>query len=93
MLAAHIAYNGRDGVFRDLVDLQTGDRVTVNRDGSPVEYVVQSVIDYNKFELPISDLFAESGEEQLVLITCGGDFNPSLRSYDDNTVVIAIPAV
>ncbi len=93
VLAAHIAYNGRDGVFRDLVELETGDRFTVDRDGEPVEYVIESVADYGKYELPIDDLFSESGEERLVLITCGGDFNPNLRSYDDNSVVVATPVV
>ena len=91
VLAAHINYNGVDGVFRHLVDLEPGDRFTVSPNGQPVEYVVESVVDYGKQTLPIADLFSETGDERLVLITCGGDFNPSIRSYDDNTVVVATP--
>jgi len=91
VLAGHIAYNGRDGVFRDLIDLQPGDRVEVEQDEGTIAYEVVSVTDFDKYELPIDDLFSESGDERLVLITCGGSFNASLRSYDDNTVVIARP--
>ena len=87
VLAAHIAYNGRDGVFRNLADSEVGELITV--DG--INYRIESVTQYNKFELPIDDLFAEDGDEQLVLITCGGSFNPNLRSYDDNVVVVAVP--
>ncbi len=87
VLAAHIAYNGRDGVFRNLADSEVGELITV--DG--IEFRIDSVTQYNKFELPIDDLFAEDGDEQLVLITCGGSFNPNLRSYDDNVVVVATP--
>ncbi len=92
VLAAHIAYNGRDGVFLDLVDLEPGDEISVERDGQPVAYIVESVVDYDKWELPIDDLFSESSEERIVLITCGGSFNPELASYEDNTVVVASPA-
>ncbi len=91
VLAAHIAYNGQNGVFQNLVDLEPGERFTIERDGEDLEYVVESVIDYDKWELPISDLFNESGEERLILITCGGAFNPDIASYEDNTVVVALP--
>lgn len=92
VLAAHIAYNGENGVFRNLVDLEIGERFTVERDGEPIEYIVESVVDYDKWELPIDDLFSEDGEERLILITCGGAFNDALSSYEDNTVVVAVPA-
>ena len=92
VLAAHIAYNGEDGVFRNLIDLEPGEIITIDRDGEPIEYVIESVVDYDKWELPIDDFFSESGQERVVLITCGGAFNPELASYEDNTVVVAVPA-
>lgn len=91
VLAAHIAYNGQDGVFRNLIDLEPGEIISIDRDGEPIEYIIESVVDYDKWELPIDDFFSESGEERVVLITCGGSFNPELASYEDNTVAIAIP--
>jgi len=91
VLAGHIAYNGVDGVFRDLDQMQAGQVFSVDHDGSTLSYEVTEVIQYTKEALPIEDLFREDGDERLVLITCGGSFNPSLRSYDDNVVVIAVP--
>ena len=93
VLAAHIAYNGVDGVFRNLVDTELGATITVaDESGRTIDYRVTEVVQYAKEALPIDDLFREDGGERLVLITCGGDFNPSLLSYDDNVVVIAVPA-
>lgn len=93
VLAAHIAYNGRNGVFVALSEASVGDEVVVSNGGEDITYRVDSITQYGKFDLPIDDLFAESGDERLVLITCGGSFNPSLQSYDDNVVVIATPVV
>ena len=80
-----------DGVFRDLDQMTAGQVFTVDHEGSTLAYEVTEVIQYTKEALPIEDLFREDGGERLVLITCGGSFNPSLRSYDDNVVVIAVP--
>jgi len=91
VLAAHIAYNGVDGVFRRLDEIQTSDIVFVDVDGKTIEYRVINVRLYDKQALPFDDIFREDGEEQLVLITCGGSFNPDLRSYESNVVVTAIP--
>lgn len=92
VLAAHIAYDGVDGVFRDLASAEVGSMVVVEMDdGSERQYRIESVTDYDKEALPPS-LFATEGDEQLALITCGGSFNPELRSYENNTVVVAVPA-
>ena len=93
VLAAHIAYNGVDGVFRDLTEMRRGDRFAVNlSDGSSREFVVFGLRQWSKLDIPLEDLFARDGTPRLVLITCGGTFNRALDSYDDNVVVIAIPA-
>ena len=89
VLAAHIAFNGRDGVFRDLADVAPGAEVVIERDGEPITYRVTEIVQYSKEGLPIADLFREDGPERLVLITCGGSFNTQIRSYDDNVVAIA----
>lgn len=92
VLAAHIAYDGIDGVFRSLADADPGDEVVVGFDnGSTERFRIVSVTDYLKEDLPDS-LFSREGDPQLVLITCGGGFNPDLREYNSNTVVVAIPA-
>jgi len=91
VLAAHIAYNGVDGVFRYLEDVEIGAVVVVGfDDGSSSRYRIEEVTEYVKEELPDS-LFARDGKEQLALITCGGAFNYQLDSYESNTVAIAVP--
>lgn len=91
VLAAHIAFDGVDGVFRHLADVEVGAVVVVGYDdGTSQRYRIDSVTDYFKEELP-AELFARDGDSQLALITCGGTFNPQLRSYESNTVVVATP--
>lgn len=91
VLAAHIAFDGVDGVFRHLADVEVGAVVAVGySDGTSQRYRIDSVTDYFKEELP-PELFARDGSPQLALITCGGAFNPQLRSYESNTVAVATP--
>ncbi|HKY67326.1 MAG TPA: class F sortase, partial [Acidimicrobiales bacterium] len=92
VLAAHIAYDGVDGVFRHLDDLGAGDTVRVAvSDGSTVDYVVTEVAQVAKVELP-ADVWARDGEPRLTLITCGGEFDSAAGHYEDNVVVSARPA-
>ena len=92
VLAAHIAWNGRDGVFRDLDDLEIGARFTVHyADGSEREFEVTERAQYGKRDLPFERVFARDGEPTVVLISCGGDFNRTLSSYEDNVVAYAAP--
>ncbi|HEX5365146.1 MAG TPA: class F sortase [Acidimicrobiales bacterium] len=92
VLAAHIAYDGVDGVFRHLDDLAVGDAVTVtSADGSTRSYRVTAVERHPKADLP-ADVFSRAGPERLVLVTCGGEFDDRARRYEDNVVAYAGPA-
>jgi len=94
VLAAHIAYDGRNGVFVRLAELQPGAEVeVVYDDGTTDRFVVESNQRYDKDELPDDLVYARSGPSRLVLITCGGRFDSNARSYEDNVVVVATPAV
>jgi LPXTG-site transpeptidase (sortase) family protein len=91
VLAAHVAYDGVDGVFRHLDDLAPGDTVSVRfADGGVRTFGVTEVTRYDKAELP-ADVWARGGDSALVLITCGGDFDAEARSYEDNVVAYAAP--
>lgn len=92
VLAAHIAYEGEDGVFVNLDDVEVGDEIELYfSDGSTKRFEAVEVTQYDKYELPQDRVWGREGESSLVLITCGGDFNPNLRSYEDNIVVYARP--
>lgn len=92
VLAAHVAWDGQNGVFARLTRAQPGDRFTIAYDdGSLRDFEVVAMAQYAKDELPFEQVFARTGEPTVTLITCGGDFNPSLRSYRDNIVAYAVP--
>ncbi len=94
VLAAHIAAEGRDGVFRNLDQLQRGDVFEVaNEAGEVQEWRVVGLGKFEKEALPFDEIFNRTGMPRMVLITCGGEFNPSLRSYDSNVVAFAEPVV
>ncbi len=92
VLAAHISFDGQPGVFRYLADAAVGDLVSIEfDDGTTSQFEIVELAQYNKQDLPTERVFAKTGEPILTLITCGGDFNRSLRSYDDNIVAYAVP--
>jgi hypothetical protein len=82
------------GAFFELRQLGVDDLVTVTHaDGTERTWRVVAREQYAKDQLPIDQVFVWGGDrEQLVLITCGGDFDRSIRSYDDNIVVYTVPA-
>ncbi|MBW9110627.1 class F sortase [Microbacterium trichothecenolyticum] len=80
------------GPFSRLRDLAVGEVVEVtDAAGDTRRYAVQSVTYYPKADLPVNDLFARSGARNLVLITCGGEFDSRTGRYADNVVAIATP--
>jgi LPXTG-site transpeptidase (sortase) family protein len=93
VLAAHVAYDGERGVFAELTDARIGDQIeVVLSDGSRRAYEAFEVAQYAKDQLPPERIWTREGDETLVLITCGGDFDTSRSSYEDNIVVFARPA-
>jgi hypothetical protein len=94
VLAGHVdsRRQGR-GAFFDLRSLEVGDDIVVGTVAGEQRWVVTGRTRYPKAELPVDDLFTVGGGPRLVLITCGGDFDPSHRSYRDNVVVAAAPVV
>lgn len=80
------------GTFSVLPALRIGEAVDVRgADGRTVEYHVFARRQYTKADLPV-ETFAQDGPARLVLVTCGGAFDRSRRSYQDNVVVYAVPA-
>lgn len=90
LLTSHVdtRAEGR-GVFAGLVDLDEGDTITVvTADGLEQRWRVTARTQHLKTELP-SDLFARSGPPVLALVTCGGPFDLTTRTYRDNVIVWA----
>jgi hypothetical protein len=92
VLAAHVSWNRTIGPFARLGSVEPGEQIEVTLDdGSVRRYEVTERAVYGKLELPRERLWRITGEETLVLITCGGDYNPDIRRYRENIVVYAVP--
>jgi hypothetical protein len=92
VLAAHVSWNRSLGPFARLGAVEPGDPVEVTlQDGTVRRYRVVERAQYPKGALPGERIWTRDGDETLVLITCGGGFNPQIRRYLDNIVVYAVP--
>jgi hypothetical protein len=90
VVTAHVDWKHEKGVFHDLGRLKPGDEVAVDRaDGVPVTFGVTRVAEYPKTQFPTGEVYGSTDAPELRLITCGGRFNSTTRSYDDNIVVFA----
>lgn len=90
VIAAHVNWKGEPGVFTDLSRLRPGDAARVIRkDGSVAVFEVTQVRQYPKDRFPTEAVYGTINYAGLRLITCGGDFDASRRSYVDNIVVFA----
>jgi len=92
VLAAHVNWHHVDGPFVLLREIAPGDIVTVTLDtGATRTYEVVERQQYPKLALPMDRIWTSAGPESLVLITCGGSFNPDIHRYRDNIVAFAVP--
>jgi LPXTG-site transpeptidase (sortase) family protein len=91
VIAGHVDSRVGPGVFFHLSQLRPGDRVYVRRaDGTLAVFRVTAVQMYVKDSFPTLAVYGPAPDPELRLITCGGTFDPSKRSYLSNTVVYAV---
>jgi hypothetical protein len=93
VLAGHIDTRRQGaGAMASVVRLPVGAPLQLEDGaGAPLRYTVSAVRSYPKTALPAA-VFRGSGAPRLVLVTCGGAFDPRAHHYDDNIVVYAVPA-
>jgi sortase (surface protein transpeptidase) len=90
IIAGHVDMNGSPGIFFRLRELTAGDTITVTRaDDTVTTFRVSDNAQYPKSEFPTQSVYGDIGFAGLRLITCGGTFDDSAASYDDNIVVYA----
>lgn len=78
------------GVFYRLGALAPGQTVEVTRSDKTVAvFAVDKVDSYPKGSFPSLQVYGNTPNAQLRLITCGGVFDPAARSYENNIVVYA----
>jgi Sortase domain len=90
VIAGHIDSATGPGVFFHLALLRPGNHIYVRRaDGTLAVFRVTAVRSYAKDRFPTLAVYGPTPDAELRLITCGGTFEPRLRSYLSNTVVYA----
>jgi hypothetical protein len=90
VLVGHVDSWRGPGVFWNLRDLRPGDPIDVPRsDGTVAHFTVDAVETVAKDAFPSDRVYAPTAGPSLRLITCGGPFDRSVRSYEDNVVVYA----
>lgn len=90
VITGHVDSHDGPGVFFLLHQLEAGELVHVDRvDGSTTTWVVRSTEQHAKEYFPTRRVYARSPRPLLRLVTCGGGFNWTQRSYSDNVIVFA----
>ncbi|MGV8966553.1 MAG: sortase domain-bontaining protein [Cellulomonas sp.] len=94
VIAAHVDSIASAGLgpFARLKNLAPGDAIEVTlADGGRQDYSVTTVSRVAKSDVGWQDVFVRGGPPRLVLITCGGVFQPAVGHYADNVIVTADP--
>jgi sortase (surface protein transpeptidase) len=90
VVAGHVDSVDGPAVFSRLDDLAPGDEVLVDReDGTTARFTVTGIGRYPKDDFPTAAVYGPTPRAELRLVTCGGDFDRSRASYEDNVVVFA----
>jgi len=90
VVTGHVDTKSTLGVFFYLGRLRPGDRVVITRaDGREVSFGVDSVASFPKSNFPTQLVYGSTDYPALRLVTCGGQFDRTAGSYEDNVVVFA----
>lgn len=88
VIAGHVDSKRGPAIFYELDQLETGDKVLVERvDGSVVSFAVIGMERHSKDDFPTQRVYGQTSAPTLRLVTCSGDFNESTGHYEDNTIV------
>ncbi|WP_280697291.1 class F sortase [Kitasatospora sp. GP82] len=90
VVAGHVDTAKGPAVFLMLHRLLPGNTVEIIRaDGTVAVFAVDSVQSFPKNGFPDAQVYADTPDAQLRLITCGGSYDRKLKDYTDNVVVFA----
>lgn len=90
IVVGHVDSWSGPAVFYRLRDLEAGHTIEIHRsDGFVAVFRVSETALVDKDEFPTDQVYGDTAEPTLRLITCGGDFDQSVRSYQGNLIVYA----
>lgn len=88
IVLGHVDGDRQQGVFYRLRELKVGSQITIEReDRSTVSFTVYKVIHADKDHFPTNLVYDNTAGSEIRLITCGGVFNRTKHSYEDNIIV------
>lgn len=91
VLAGHVDWKGKVGIFARLDELQIGDVIEVqNGPDSGFQFAVESINQYQASTAPVAEIFGSSPHSIITLITCTGPFDPIRQEYRDRLIVKAV---
>lgn len=91
VIAGHVDSRTGPAVFYRLEELVPGAGISISlSDGQRIDFRVVEVAQYPKTAFPTAEVYGPTPSPELRLITCGGNFDPSRRSYRDNIIVYAV---
>jgi sortase (surface protein transpeptidase) len=90
VILGHVDSRAGPGVFIKLSQVKVGTLVRVDRaDGSFAMFRISKLQRVPKVQFPTDLVYAPTLDPTLRLVTCGGSFDPSKRSYRDNVIAFA----
>jgi LPXTG-site transpeptidase (sortase) family protein len=90
VLAGHINWAGRVRTFGNLHLLEPGDAILViDEKNNGYQYVVESSHWVRAEGAPVEEIFSQTDQPTLTLITCGGEYVSATHEYLDRLIVRA----
>ena len=90
IFTGHVSSTAAPGIFYNIDQLGVGNTIHVlGDDGTDLAFVVQEVDTFRADRVPMDRIFAPMDQSGLVLITCGGSWDPVAHLFADRIVVFA----
>ncbi|MCC6792869.1 MAG: class F sortase [Thermomicrobiales bacterium] len=91
VFAGHLNwYNTPEAIFHNIDELEEGDEIVVTaEDGNEYTYVVKWVELVETANADMEEIVGPTKKTSLTLITCGGEWDPTVSQYKQRTVVRA----
>ncbi|MGD0701587.1 MAG: class F sortase [Trebonia sp.] len=89
VIVGHVDTYVGPAVFYNLYRLRPGDAIYVKTGATKERFAVRWVHEVTKVKFPVDQVFGDTGQHHLWLITCGGAFDYQTGHYLDNIIVSA----
>lgn len=88
VIAGHFDWVDGPAVFYHLQELTQGDTITVtDTNNQSWQFTVTHTVSYPSGDIPLSEVFGESSDIRLNLITCDGTLDSTTKTYQNRVVV------